>query len=410
MPLPIPLPYTKVFHSGYYNSTDTTTGVAVNSVTDARSPLVKTAAGKWRPPTNYSRRVDWGNVTAAEVVARCDYVASGYPPTQKYWATYNGGCDFKGGYGATVPSFPSNLTSNVILKARLKLKAQKVSLGIGFGERAQTARLCVDTLTRLYRAAHAARRLNWNETLWALGLKTSRNQRRFESAIELWLEAQYGWKPLYSDVWGSIHTLQDREKESNRLTVTVKASTGDNLVSTKTLSDDLGTEYMQMTQLTQTKQRAHIRLDFERDANPAQSTLSQLGLTNPLEIAWELVPFSFVADWWIPVGDYLSSLDATLGWHFLAGSLSTKTTVDLSVYDGKVVKNGSYTGVGSTEDLTGTCYSNSKGRMMQFNRLAYTVAPTPDRPFMSLGASNYHVANGIALFAAAIAGMKGKVR
>lgn len=34
---------------------------------------------------------------------------------------------------------------------------------------------------------------------------------------------------------------------------------------------------------------------------------SQLGLVNPLSVAWELVPFSFVVDWWANVGQVLSS-------------------------------------------------------------------------------------------------------
>lgn len=31
------------------------------------------------------------------------------------------------------------------------------------------------------------------------------------------------------------------------------------------------------------------------------------GLLDPEVVAWELVPFSFVADWALPIGDYLSN-------------------------------------------------------------------------------------------------------
>jgi hypothetical protein len=33
-----------------------------------------------------------------------------------------------------------------------------------------------------------------------------------------------------------------------------------------------------------------------------------LGLTNPLNVAWELVPFSFVVDWFIPIGSFFDGL------------------------------------------------------------------------------------------------------
>lgn len=49
-----------------------------------------------------------------------------------------------------------------------------------------------------------------------------------------------------------------------------------------------------------------------RDANIR--TLDQLGLVNPLLVGWELIPFSFVIDQFIPIGTYLASLSAYAGW------------------------------------------------------------------------------------------------
>lgn len=43
--------------------------------------------------------------------------------------------------------------------------------------------------------------------------------------------------------------------------------------------------------------------------------LSSVGLTNPLAVVWELIPFSFVIDWFLPIGESLSrtSLPRALG-------------------------------------------------------------------------------------------------
>lgn len=48
-------------------------------------------------------------------------------------------------------------------------------------------------------------------------------------------------------------------------------------------------------------------------SNPQLSQLQQLGLTNPALVAWELVPFSFVFDWFISVGQYLQGITALHG-------------------------------------------------------------------------------------------------
>lgn len=42
-------------------------------------------------------------------------------------------------------------------------------------------------------------------------------------------------------------------------------------------------------------------------------TLSQLGISNPATWLWEIIPFSFVIDWFWKVGDMLSRLDALYG-------------------------------------------------------------------------------------------------
>jgi hypothetical protein len=50
------------------------------------------------------------------------------------------------------------------------------------------------------------------------------------------------------------------------------------------------------------------------------STISNHGTINWLEAGWEVIPFSFVADWFIPIGNYLASQDLFTGvsvkhWH-----------------------------------------------------------------------------------------------
>lgn len=51
--------------------------------------------------------------------------------------------------------------------------------------------------------------------------------------------------------------------------------------------------------------------------------LARHGLLNIAALSWELIPFSFVVDWWINVGEVLTSLDSALFINSLTGYIST---------------------------------------------------------------------------------------
>lgn len=63
----------------------------------------------------------------------------------------------------------------------------------------------------------------------------------------------------------------------------------------------------------------------------------RFGLLNPLEVIWELVPFSFVADWFLPIGDYLSALDASSRFTHEGGSWGQRREI---VMDYKMTRHG----------------------------------------------------------------------
>lgn len=60
-------------------------------------------------------------------------------------------------------------------------------------------------------------------------------------------------------------------------------------------------------------------------ANPITATLAGSGMLNPALIAWELTPFSFMADWVYPVGPYLEMLSSTGGFNKHNGGISRGT-------------------------------------------------------------------------------------
>lgn len=105
---------------------------------------------------------------------------------------------------------------------------------------------------------------------------------------------QYGWRPLVDQAYEAGKALEAATKErSLRFTVS----------SQKTKQIDLSAspgfyELWHVARL-QTK----ILCELYEELSLARS----LGLANPAAVAWEVVPYSFVVDWFLPVGSYLSA-------------------------------------------------------------------------------------------------------
>jgi hypothetical protein len=57
--------------------------------------------------------------------------------------------------------------------------------------------------------------------------------------------------------------------------------------------------------------------------NEFLKTLSEGGITNPALVAWELLPWSFVVDWFLPIGNFISSWDAVAGLQYQKGAKTT---------------------------------------------------------------------------------------
>jgi hypothetical protein len=125
---------------------------------------------------------------------------------------------------------------------------------------------------------------------------------------------------------------------------------------------------------------------------------AEVGFTNPLEVAWELVPFSFAADWFVPVGSWLSGLDALLGLTDL-----TYSSTDFLRYNKSLsgMPEVVYSDAGYIVRRNGA-YTSSKERVY-LNRLVGTSVPIPHPDFGS-GLSKERLLNAIALLGQSVSG------
>jgi hypothetical protein len=191
---------------------------------------------------------------------------------------------------------------------------------------------------RIASAFTAVKKLNFSaaaDILWAN--ESSRWRRgggpsKSKSLANNWLEFQYGWKPLLNDIHYAIEAI-------GKL-VLPDPSVGSIRSSANSESREIGIlrgqngdpdspECGYWIKSIKTTSRFGLRYKL---SSPLRAFAAQSGFTNPVSLAWELLPFSFVLDWFLPVGPYLESLDSWGGLVFLDGWETTFSRVEYNYY------------------------------------------------------------------------------
>lgn len=147
-----------------------------------------------------------------------------------------------------------------------------------------------------------------------------------------WLELQFGWKPLLQDIYdaaGAYSSLIEGEYfptlSISGKGATVRRTTGEVYESSSAI-DRFWTDIV-------------YEVDYSisglfKIINPGLTLVHAFGLDNPLSIAWDLVPFSFVVDWFLPIKRYIDNLSALNGLELIHA-----TEFKRSVYRHKVSVN-----------------------------------------------------------------------
>lgn len=147
-----------------------------------------------------------------------------------------------------------------------------------------------------------------------------------------WLEAKFGWTPLYHDV-KALWDLLNRPKRPMRETRTANRAyfpSSVNLLRSQTIPYSLtpsyglsgysGYEIAQEDTIVVSNVRGWVAMDHK--VAPSRVT------NNPFTSAWELLPYSWVVDYVLGVGDFLAAQSAVLGASAVTSSASYAVTVE----------------------------------------------------------------------------------
>jgi hypothetical protein len=139
----------------------------------------------------------------------------------------------------------------------------------------------------------------------------SKNDRRLKLELRILNEAsaavlayQYGVAPVMSDIASTAKILSEEPKETVEIRKTAFKGWGGRWGDLNYLGSLLleakGTE------------RCTLRGTCSV-SNPNLLLANRLGITNPQLWLWDATPWSFVVDWWLPVGTFLSNFTSSLG-------------------------------------------------------------------------------------------------
>lgn len=281
-----------------------------------------------RNATSYSTASSTVSYMDGEVIYDRGYMISRYQGSTPFSDAFGPGWDSIACHSGTANvEWSYNMANRVRTECALKLKGQKVNLGIALAESRATVSHLSRTISDLLRVALAARRGRWSEVsrILKLGPNHIYTGRSFS---ERWLEVQYGWKPLISDIAGSYDVLvKGMETRPQYFGVS------------RNIKVDVPLPYPSKWGVTniicsgKRSQHWHAKIYATVDDFTAITT-SALGLqftpSNMLFLGWNLIPYSFVVDWILPIGDWLDALDAFQGYRFLAGYTSVYAKEDLT--------------------------------------------------------------------------------
>lgn len=192
----------------------------------------------------------------------------------------------------------------------------------------------------------------------------------------------YGWKPLINDFYGVL--------DEGLRTYINKYQTYNAVRSSRYQYSVAGavdwTGYNLAPFQTNRSETCRVSVTLDTDSMPELASWTSL---NPVSIAWELLPFSFVIDWFVDVGASLRSLETALLYNsaFKSGFVS-RIVVNKGISTGGsvIVPNGTYSASGH---WTFTDVS--------FDRTVLTSFPVRRLPSVDVGLSSPRLFNAIGL-------------
>lgn len=197
----------------------------------------------------------------------------------------------------------SNDELSLLSKLADEIRGHSFNAAIFVAEGKQSLETVVNTTRAVFGMIKAVKSRDYQAVLRSLARVTGQSPpkqlKRSLKAKDLsgaWLSIQYGWKPLLNDIFEAMKYVESLTASPRSLTYRASKS----VVSS--WDDRASTSYNPL--IANGSRTVKYKVVLREKISQTRS----LGLLNPLSVAWEKVPFSFVVDWFIPIGPYLDNV------------------------------------------------------------------------------------------------------
>lgn len=356
--------------------------VETTTLASSRSDVVRRQknADGWRAPTNY--------------VAKATHSSRGvvsYSRTQNADARFT----YEGlGYGhlittnmLDVPPLPSSVISSTLVQARKGLNSKKMEVGVALLEARGAMDLIGSSARRLASAMSAVVRKDSKGIARALGVPSVK--KAAVTSADLWLQYNFGWAPIVSDIVGACALLSDEEVH-RKIRLNARSRSYQFFKTTRVASTSTPDGFVRykVTETYKDKVEYSVSLWYSLVAEELRR-LAQWGGTDVLGTAWAVVPYSFIADWVLPIGDVLEAYSASVGLSYRGGTST--------IFKERVVTATGHSPSSPTWSVKSFDSSFPKLRGVDMIRQVFTNEPFPSPLYVKDPFSTWRTITSIAL-------------
>lgn len=196
----------------------------------------------------------------------------------------------------TPVAWPTYREMNLQSKLVKHIKGHEFNLAVNLAQANKVVQMCASTIGHMCRALYALKGGHVAVALRELGVTGSTRPLHSSDVSGRWLEMQYGWLPTVKDCFEAAKAFEELSMgRSARVSAVQKHEVPIDGSASPSLYTCPGWS----------KSSKRIVCELSEELSFGRS----LGLTDPLSVAWEIIPYSFVFDWFLPVGTYLENLN-----------------------------------------------------------------------------------------------------